>query len=88
MHGTNGQPTGLAACAAAACCWLRCLALALLLHNRLGTVQPSLVPACLQVHNGPLDLPLFKKPVDLTLHRTKRLTSRAFDLHLTVRGIE
>ncbi len=44
--------------------------------------------SCLQVRNGPLDLPLFKKPVDLTLRRTKRLTSRQFDLHLTMRGIE
>jgi hypothetical protein len=41
-----------------------------------------------QVRSGPLDLPLFKKPLDATLRRTKRLTSRAFDLHLSVRGIE
>lgn len=44
--------------------------------------------AMLQVRSGPLDLPLYKKPVDLTLRRTRRLTSRAFDLHLTLRGIE
>lgn len=35
-----------------------------------------------------MDLPLLKKPVDLTLKRTRRLTSRAFDLHLTLRGLE
>lgn len=42
----------------------------------------------LQARSGPLDLPLFKKPLDASLRRTKRLTSRAFDLHLSVRGIE
>ncbi len=42
----------------------------------------------LQVRSGPVDLPLYRKPMDLTLRRTKRLTSRAYDLHLTVRGIE
>ena len=46
MHGTNGQPTGLAACMSA-CCWLRGLTLALLLHNRLGAAQHlSCLPAC------------------------------------------
>jgi len=41
-----------------------------------------------QVRGGQVDLPLFKKPMDMTLRRTRRLSSRAFDLHLTVRGIE
>ncbi|KAL4421457.1 hypothetical protein ABPG75_010748 [Micractinium tetrahymenae] len=45
-------------------------------------------PSAARVRGGPVDLPLFKKPVDLTLKRMRRLTSRAYDLHLTLRGIE
>ena len=40
-----------------------------------------------QVRSGPLDLPLYKKPVDVTLQRARRVNSRANDLHLTVRGL-
>lgn len=55
-----------------------------------GWPRPLLahLPDLAQVRSGPVDLPLFKKPVDLTLRRAKRLTSRAFDLHLSIRGIE
>ncbi|PSC68707.1 Molybdopterin synthase catalytic subunit [Micractinium conductrix] len=45
-------------------------------------------PSTARVRNGPVDLPLLKKPVDLTLRRTRRLTSRAYDLHLTMRGVD
>lgn len=41
----------------------------------------------LQVRSGPVDLPLLKKPVDLTLRRARRLTSRGPDLHIAVRGV-
>ena len=36
-----------------------------------------------------MDLPLYRKPLELDLRKAKRLTSRAaFYLHLSVRGIE
>lgn len=41
----------------------------------------------LQVRSGPVDLPLLKKPVDLTMRRAKRLTSRGPDLHISIRGV-
>ncbi|PRW32634.1 epidermal growth factor receptor substrate 15-like 1 [Chlorella sorokiniana] len=40
-----------------------------------------------RVRSGPVDLPLLKKPVDLTLRRARRLTSRGPDLHIAVRGV-
>ena len=48
-------------------------------------LAPSLIS--LQVRSGPVDLPLLKKPVDLTLRRARRLTSRGPDLHIAVRGV-
>lgn len=41
-----------------------------------------------QVRSGPVELPLLKKPVDLTLRKARRLSGRGPDLHLSVRGIE
>ena len=43
--------------------------------------------APLQVRSGPVELPLLKKPVDLSLRRVRRLTSRGPDLHISVRGV-
>ena len=53
-----------------------------------AATQPPPPPPPPQVRNGPVDLPLYRKPLDPTLRRTKRLSSRSDGLHLTVRGIE
>jgi hypothetical protein len=61
---------------------------AILSEHSVAAAQPTPPLLPLQVRNGPVDLPLFRKPLDPTLRRTKRLSSRSDGLHLTVRGIE
>lgn len=53
-------------------------------HPPLPSASPPPIP---QVRSGPVDLPLLKKPLDLTLRRARRLTSRGPDLHISVRGV-
>ena len=45
-------------------------------------------PVCCRVRCGPMVLPLFRKPVDTSLKKLKRLNSKGPALHLTVRGVE
>lgn len=45
-------------------------------------------PVCSRVRCGPMVLPLFKKPMDLTVRKCKRLNSRGPGLHVFVRGME
>ncbi len=45
-------------------------------------------PVCSRVRCGPMVLPLFKKPMDTSLQKLKRLNGRGPGLHITVRGVE
>jgi Cytoskeletal adhesion len=45
-------------------------------------------PVCSRVRCGPMVLPLFKKPMDYSLQKMKRLNGRGPGLHITVRGVE
>lgn len=45
-------------------------------------------PVCSRVRCGPMVLPLFKKPVDFSLRRLKRLNAHGPAMHVTVRGVE
>ena len=42
---------------------------------------------CSRVRCGPMVLPLFKKPVDMTLQRLKRFNGKGPGLHVVVRGV-
>jgi len=45
-------------------------------------------PVCSRVRCGPMVLPLFKKPMDTSLQKLKRLNGRGPALHITVGGAE
>ncbi|KAG7672210.1 hypothetical protein NADE_000116 [Nannochloris sp. 'desiccata'] len=45
-------------------------------------------PVCSRVRCGPMVLPLFKKPMDTSLQKLKRLNGRGPGLHITVSGVE
>jgi hypothetical protein len=65
--------------------------------RRFSTVAWSFVDAemmidagavAVRVRCGPMVLPLFKKPLDPSLQRLKRLNSKGPGLHIAVRGVE